>query len=377
MLSDNQSQSAGDNANQFQAQTINVYNTTEVLGITEERAKEIIDEKIQAVIQNYSTEAHETAYKRIKEFSTVLVPKLVREQLLDSLRDPSVQILLMDAEKSATASGKENDYELLSELLIHRVKKGNNRSIVAGVNHAVKIVDEISDEALQGLTVAHSIESFIPVCDGIEDGLRALSVLFDNIIYDDLPKGREWEEHLDILNAIRINPFGELKKIEQFYSEQLSGYVDIGIKKTSDNYNKAVNILKNVQLPLDVLMDHELRHDYVRLKLLNRSRMDLLCLQATEKMNMNGLLVEVPVKQKLSKTQNEALGQVYDLYEDNEKLRNENNAKFMEMFNSFDALRKVGEWWNNIDGSFSITSVGRVLAHANAQKCDPNLPPLD
>ena len=34
------------------------------------------------------------------------------------------------------------------------------------------------------------------------------------------------------------------------------------------------------------------------------------------------------------------------------------------------------DWIEKIPNSFSITSVGKVLAHANAQRCDDKLPPL-
>ena len=200
----------------------------------------------------YVLEAHETARDRIEEFSSVLIPKLVREQMLDCLRNPSVQILLLDAEKSATSSGRKNYYELLSELLIHRVKKGDDRNTIAGVNHAIKIVDEILDEALQGLTVAHVIKTFIPVCDKIEDGIEILNGIFSKIVYDDLPMGIEWLEHLDSLKAVRVNNFGRLKKLEQFYPEHLSGYTDVGIKKDSDVYNQSIDILNNANIPLDV-----------------------------------------------------------------------------------------------------------------------------
>ena len=377
MLSDKQYQKAGDNSNQLQAETINLYNTTNVIGITEERAVEIVDEKIQTVMQNFSEEAYAITNERINEYSKVLVPKLVREELLDYLMDPSVQILLLETEKSATASGKKNDYELLSELLIHRVKKGNNRNVMAAVNHAVKIVDEISDEALQGLTLAHSIEAFIPVNDTIEEELKNLDVLFSKLIYDKLPLGNEWLDHLDILNAVRINHFGGMKKMGDFYTEQLSGYVDVGIMKSSDNYSKAIGILNEANVPLDVLVDHELRDGYVRLKLINRSMLDLLYFSSKATMNLNGLLVEVPIQQMLNDKQKKAINQVYELYDKNEQLHNENTKQFIKLMNDYDNIRKVGEWWDSINVSFVITSVGKVLAHANAQKCDPELPPLD
>lgn len=34
------------------------------------------------------------------------------------------------------------------------------------------------------------------------------------------------------------------------------------------------------------------------------------------------------------------------------------------------------KWWNDIQ-AFDITTVGTVLAHANAQRCDSSIPPLE
>ena len=124
-------------------------------------------------------------------------------------------------------------------------------------------------------------------------------------------------------------------------------------------------------------VDHELRAGYVRLKLIIRERLDLLWIHGTTRMNVNGLCCDIPTKQMLSDEQKDALRQIYNLYETDNQLRNENAIKFMEMFNSYNTLRKVTDWWNSINFAFSITSVGKVLAHANAQKCSTELPPLD
>ena len=42
------------------------------------------------------------------------------------------------------------------------------------------------------------------------------------------------------------------------------------------------------------------------------------------------------------------------------------------------SLRKLRGWWNALNTqSIQITSVGKVLAHSNAQRIDRSLPPLD
>ena len=156
-----QVQKSGDNSQLVQAETIIIQN-----GVDEKRVREIFDEKTLTVIKEFSQEANELIRERVKKFGEDFIPKLIKENLVDSLKDPSIQILLLDAQKSAASTERQSDYSLLSELLIHRMKKGKDRYVRSGVSGAIKIVDEVSDEALLGLTVLYSV-TFTPNSLGI------------------------------------------------------------------------------------------------------------------------------------------------------------------------------------------------------------------
>lgn len=370
MMAERQQQKAGDNSQLIQAGTV-------IVGIDEKRAREIVDEKLHEVIENYSQEAHVIAETRINLFANDLIPKLIKDSLLDELKDPSVQILLLEAQKTAAASERSADYSLLSELLIHRVKKGTDRNARAGVGRAVEIVDEISDEALLGLTAAHSVSHFLPIAGRITDGIRILDDLFSKLLYDILPDGNVWLDHLDILDAIRISPIGSMKKINQYYPEQFPGYVDVGFSKDSESFDRANTLILQAGLPADILFKHELRDGYVRLPLLSKSRIDLISITRTQVLNFNGQLIPIPLQQRLTNDQKSAVLEIYGLYDNNAQLRKENISKFMGLWDSYDSLKKLREWWDKLPQSFKITGVGRVLAHANAQRCDPTIPALD
>ena len=371
-----QQQKAGDSSQQFQAEQMTV-----VTGIDEKRAREIVDEKLGETIKNYSLESQKIAEERIQLFADDLTPKLVKNSLLNGLKEPSVQMLLLDAQKTAASTERATDYSLLSELLIHRVKKGDDRNIRAGISRAVEIVDEITDEALLGLTVAHSVVSFMPALGEIGKGISILNDLFSKLLDDDifsLPKGYDWLDHLDILNTIRVSHLGNMKKLNQYYSEQLSGYVDVGIKKDSENYTKAHELLQQVDLPSTAtLVEHELRLGYVRLPLVNKDNIDSLSLTKNQVIINSGQVLTIPVNQELNRKQKDTLNEIYELYENNQQLKNENITKFIEIWDSYDSLKKVHDWWDNLPQSFTITAAGKVLAHVNAQRCDPSLPPLN
>lgn len=68
---------------------------------------------------------------------------------------------------------------------------------------------------------------------------------------------------------------------------------------------------------------------------------------------------------------------IYDSYKKDGNMKQQNVKKFMDEWNSRQNLKKLREWWENISVSLQLTSVGKVLAHSNAQRCDKNLPSLD
>jgi hypothetical protein len=367
-----QQQEAGDNSQQIQASTVIINN-----GISEERARAIYDEKHQEVINDYTQEAHSVASHRIQVFADDLIPKLVKESLLDALKDPSIQVLLIEAQKAAASTERPVDYSLLSELLINRVKQGSDRNIRAGISRAVRIVDEISDEALLALTVVYSATYFFPAIGNITDGIKKCNIMFDKIIYANLPTGNAWLDHLDILDAVRINQIGNIKRFNQYYPERMSWYIDVGIEKDSENYEKAIELVEQANLPKDILCDHELRDGYVRLQLINKEHLDMLTINLNQAFDFNGNLVFLPIQIQLTDTQKQAVNDIYSLYVNDTALRNENNSEFFKLWDKYNSLRILREWWDDIPMPFSITAIGRVLANANARRCDPTLPPLD
>ena len=238
-MGNKQVQEAGDNSQQLQANNMIVN-----LGIDEKRAREICQEMILQLKNKYTEEALKVAESRVSEFENKLLSKMKAiDGALEVFADPSFQLLLVEAQKTAASTERPADYDLLSELLVHRFQNGTDRNTRAGITRAVEIVDEISDEALLGLTVFHAVICIEPVTEVIQEGLDILNDLFGKLIYATLPNGNKWLDHLDILSTIRINNFVRLPNIEDIYSERFAGYIDIGIKKNSQEHYKAIELL--------------------------------------------------------------------------------------------------------------------------------------
>ena len=213
---------------------------------------------------------------------------------------------------------------------------------------------------------------FFPATGDIQQGLNVLNDLFGKLFYTKLPTGTEWLDHLDILDAVRINSFGSLKKIEQYYPEMLIGYIDVGIEKESENYQKANEILTSAHLPLNILVDHALNLKFARTILSNKNQIDSLTLQ--QQVLIGGQKIVVPIA--LTAEQKKAINSIYDLYKQDEAIKQQNIKTFMDEWDKRPNLKTLREWWDNIGTSIQLTSVGKVLAHSNAQRCDKNLPPL-
>ena len=144
--------------------------------------------------------------------------------------------------------------------------------------------------------------------------------------------------------------------------------MDVGIKKNSQEYYKAIELLNSNNLPLNILIEHELNTDYIRLCVLNKNDIDPTKLTH---LSSNNIVIS------LTDIQKNAIRSIYDLYKQDPVIRQENVNKFMEEWNKRANLKILREWWDNIEVLIQLTSVGKVLAHANAQRCDESLPPLN
>jgi len=349
-------QKAGKDSQQIQAQAVHI-------GIDEKRVREIIDEKMQGAIDIFTNEAYDVALNRVSIFRDQLVPRMVEKQMLDAFADPAFQLQLIEAQKAAAASERPLDYNLLSELLIHRVEKRNDRETLAGISRAVTIVDEITDDALLALTIAYVFGQFYPTTGNIIEGLDVLDNLYGKIANNVLPTGSQWIEHLDVLSAVRISSFSGLKNVSSFFPTKVCAYALPGIKKDSESHESALKILANANISSESLVVHELNSDYLRFNFtsnINEAAID------GASINNN----------PIQPIQTQALKDVFALYTNDQSIKNDFVTLFMNEWNNRLNLKMVGNWWDAIPFGFSITAVGRVLAHANAQRIDPTIPPI-
>ena len=368
MSVDKQIQKAGDHSQLMQAGTINIYN-----GIDEKRAREICAETYAAVRKDFTEDAYACANARVEQFENVLMPRMLEiEGALSAFSDPAFQFLLASAQRTAAATERDSDYNMLSELLMCRITKGTARKSRAGISRAVEIIDKVDDDALCALTVVHAVNHVRPISESCKAGLKVLSDLFEKLIYMDLPSGTDWIDHLDILDAVRINSIGSFKKINQYYPDQLLGYSSAGIKTDSEDYKKALDLLSEAGIDATFLVPNEMLDGYVLLPIVKKDIIRRLALPRN--IVVNGVLTRQYTE--ISEQEIEVLEAVWNLYSTDVNAKEEAVSAFMKEWDSYPSLKQLHAWWDSLTVSFDITHVGTVLAHTNARRCDKTIPEL-
>ena len=143
-----------------------------------------------------------------------------------------------------------------------------------------------------------------------------------------------------------------------------------GIKKDSENYKKAVGLIEGVKLPPTILVGHELDTGYVRICVVEEDKIDNLVIE-------RHLGDKVTMKIQLNEQQKDTLHKIYTLYEQDQTLKERFEHKLSEELMKYPYLKMVMEWWDGIDMVYQLNQTGLILANANANKYDENVPIIE
>lgn len=349
----------------------NVYITNNnIQGLTEDKVTEIIDKKLEMLnsVQFFTQEAYLLAEKRVKRLEDIVVPRIAKiDETLKIFADPSFQATLKDAVKVASQTDDEENYKLLSELLAHKAEKNDEKTVKMDVTYAIDVVDKISDSALQGLTTFIAIQTWFPASGVILKGLNTINNLYSKLLVSELPIGDEWLDQLDILKVIRIQSFGKFSSLSELQKRLFSGYVVCGIPKDFENIAEIYRLLDECSIPRTCLIVNELDPEYLRLPIVHLNEINQLDYVDLNVPFINGQI-------QLNQKQIENINKIITFYDKDSKKLKEIENRFMEKWNTFPSLKKIGEWWSQLPCSFNVTSIGRVLSITNAQRIDNSLP---
>lgn len=292
--------------------------------------------------------AHDIASSRMKTFESTWLPRLQHvERVTETLLDPKFHFMLRDANITAAKSSREKDLELLSELLVCHIEKGEDKKVDAGISRAISIVNEIDDDALCALTTLVSLRNITPSphIGDLKEGLTLIDDLFDKLLYTPLPKGDSWIDHLSVLGCVNIMT-GKFPRLSKTLALLYEGYCCVGIKKDSDEYKKAVDILNANGFNETTLVPNDCLSGYVRLPV---SAFHSL------KPSLKGIL---------------------SLYSHDGPLLNQVETAFMSIWNTYEHLSTVRLWYEQIPLYIRVNSIGAALAQTNAKRCYSSFPDL-
>ena len=284
--------------------------------------------------------------EKMGKFGSIWIPRITRvENVINHLVDPKFQFMIRDANISAAKSSRQEDLEMLTQLLVCHIEKGKDMKVDAGINKAIQIVDQVDYDSLCALTCMATIWNISSGRGKIKEGLQFLDNLISKLLYTALPTGDAWIDHLNILGAVAIQT-GRFNKFEERYSSLIDGYVCVGVKKDSEEHKKVIEIMESNNIDLNELVENELLPGYLRLSIVQQASLNV------------------------------ELKPILDLYSKNKELMDISKSSFFEMWNSFSYLKKIKEWYDKIPFFFRITSVGYALAQTNAKRCYSEFPDL-
>lgn len=359
-----QQQKAGDNSTQIMVSgNVNV-------GVTEQQARDICRAECAIALQNWAFQAGAFAEARIRKLEDKVLPKMLSyDKNLSIFGDPGFQILLRKAQIAAASSERENDYDILSDLLLHRAEQDKNRERRLGIAKAIEVVDQIDEVALISLSIVYAISKYTPASTRLNEGLKVLNNLYGKIIDNKgLPTDSSWMEHLDLLSAIRLSPKGinSFKKMEVYMPERLKNYFEAGIKINSNEYKLVVEKFNTVGVPLSCFEPHPLKDGYVHLT-------------TSREVDNLFLFLETPqgtLQTPLSEQQKEALEYANSINFTLNCTDNEMTESFWKIWESYPYLKEARAWWNKLEPHFTITPVGEALANAYIRGKEPSIPPM-
>ena len=359
-----QEQKAGDNSNQIMVKgNLNI-------GITESQARDICRAECAIALQNWAFQAGAFAEKRIQALEDKVLPKMLSyDKNLSIFGDPGFQILLRKAQIAAASSERENDYEILSDLLLHRAEQNKNRERRLGIAKAIEIVDQIDDTSLVALSIVYAILKYTPVSNRLHEGLKVLDSLYGKIINNtNLPYNSSWQEHLDLLSAIRISPrdLHSFKKMEDFIPESLNHYFISGLQIDSDEYKNIKEKFLSVGLPFNCIESHPLKDGYIYFTTPKDTKNIFL------KKTIPGGYIQISLTEQQKEVYEYANNICFKIDTKDNNMKN----KFWEIWEQYPFLSQVKKWWNKLSGHFSITPVGVALANAYIHGKDPSVPSL-
>lgn len=322
-----------------------------VVSFSEERAAEIARAQAEIVVQEFVAEGAIEARRRVDSFDSKLIDELGSRELLGAFADPAFQVLLRRTQMHAAATSDDDDHEVLSKLLAERAESPSKpmHMIVA---RSVEVIEYIDQPALKGLTAAWFVVGVKAIQPKPSATFEELNSIAGKLYGDSLPTGAGWLQRLDLLGCVRYQLPGlqRMKKWEQIISETYPGYVCQGV--AADEVDLIRERLKVIAPGLPSwLVPHVFLPEHFRIN--TPGPRDLAIIFEKQ-------MTELGKTEELSSILTDAKVDIPSTDAGN------NLSGYVRL--NWPTLERLRNWWDSIEGGFSITPLGVAVAYSNAKR---------
>lgn len=340
-----QTQKAGDNSSQLSVSGNLVIQQS---SLTVKDVNDIVELHVSNIRAGLTQEASEVATKRVTEFEGKLVNRLNEAGLIDILRNPGYQFNLADASRAVASSDEADTEGFLVELLVGRATNPDNQSVKIAIAKATQIADRLSKETLNGLTATWVGTYLTPMAQTFDAKFTNFIATFLPIINNGLPKGKMWQQDLDALDLIRIEPgiIGRTSFIDITKGKFIE-YLSHGINKTEQSELLERLIARYPDLA-KVMGEHPLKDGFV-----------ILNAKDKEDFESKLQLLNIPLDDE----------DVVAIISTNQFGAHDGVAvnSLTDKLNSISRFSEYMEWWNSLS-AFRFSSPGQVIGYLNARR---------
>ncbi|MGR5461713.1 LPO_1073/Vpar_1526 family protein [Photobacterium damselae] len=335
MLGDKQEQNVENNSTAIQA------GRDIIVGVTADEARNIALDVAKVTFYELSGAARQTASDRVEDITDKVINKLKAEfpAGLQKAQDPDFQYALLTVQKEYARNGDEELGDLLVDLLVDRSKQDNRNILQIVLNESLATAPKLTDAQLSCLAIAflfrytqnHKVLSHDDLGQYFDKNVMPFK---NNIV-----KNSASYQHLEFTGCGSIQMGGI--SLEDIFIQTYQGL-----------------FLKGFDASEIIKRDISIGYD---------KRLFIPCLND-------------PTKIQVSARDKEVLEQLLDKY----SVPNEDKNKIVELFNhekmnSQEIRQKCIEirpymeevfdiWSNSSMKSFSLTSVGMAIGHANIKR---------
>ena len=234
-----QSQKSGNNSINIQ-----IHNNGLSLSETQELVKKEVEEKVSNLLSDnlirLREEALACANSRANEFAQIFFDKLTKlsqsvlNQVTNNLKNPSIQMSILEAQKGYIKNGTQDKLELLSSLLKDKVVESNNTLKNYLIDDAIVVVPKLTKEQIDFLTCIMIINTTTPkVTDFISFKNLVLDVLVS--VTQNIKISDNDLSYLSQLGCLENNLFQARFGLYEYLVDRYKGLFAAGFDKTDLN----------------------------------------------------------------------------------------------------------------------------------------------